>query len=112
MWRFIQHTTQTTRLCVTSEYMSCTKAFNSKYGKGFGLVEPILGKDSFLHLPNPVFGIAFYSLAFFLSFFRYNIAALRFLTSSAAISCVMSVYLACILYSMNDFCIVCVSTYI
>ena len=36
--------------------------FFTRYGTGFGLVEPVLGKKSLLNVPNSIFGIAFYSL--------------------------------------------------
>ena len=98
-------------MCDISEHMSCSKAFNSKHGKGFGLVEPLLGKDSPLNLPNPVFGIGLYSLMFVLSFCRSSVAVLKFLTFNALASCVMSCYLAYILYLMQDVCVVCFSTY-
>ena len=35
--------------------------FFTRYGTGFGLVEPVLGKKSLLNVPNSIFGIAFYS---------------------------------------------------
>ena len=34
----------------------------TRYGTGFGLVEPVLGKTSPLNVPNSIFGILFYSL--------------------------------------------------
>merc|ERR1719230_1142827 len=98
-------------MCDISEHMSCTKAFNSKHGRGFGLVEPILGEESPLNLPNPVYGIGLYSLMFILSFCGSSIGVLKFLTFNALASCVMSVYLAYILYLMKDVCVVCMSTY-
>lgn len=33
-----------------------------RYGRGFGLVEPILGADSALNQPNGILGITFYML--------------------------------------------------
>ena len=37
-----------------------------RYGTGFGLVEPLLGKHSPLNVPNSIFGIIFYSMIVFL----------------------------------------------
>ena len=37
-----------------------------RYGMGFGLVEPLLGKNSPLNIPNSIFGIIFYSLVMLL----------------------------------------------
>lgn len=39
---------------------------SSRYGTGFGLVEPLMGKDSPLNVPNSIFGIIFYLLMFLL----------------------------------------------
>lgn len=36
--------------------------FPTRYGTGFGLVEPVLGKDSPLNVPNSIFGIILYSV--------------------------------------------------
>jgi len=99
-------------MCDISERVSCTKVFLSDFGRGFGLVAPIFGKDSPLNLPNPVFGIVFYSLVILISLFKSNKGGLRFLTTLAGVSCLMSLYLASILYRMNDTCLVCISTYI
>merc|ERR1711977_392465 len=43
--------------------MSCSKVFNSKYGKGFGIVALVTGDDNHpLNQPNALYGIVFYSL--------------------------------------------------
>ncbi|RWS00215.1 vitamin K epoxide reductase complex subunit 1-like protein [Dinothrombium tinctorium] len=39
-------------LCDINEHMSCTKAFTSRYGKGFGLFDT----QSHFNIPNPVYG--------------------------------------------------------
>ncbi|RZF36366.1 hypothetical protein LSTR_LSTR010407 [Laodelphax striatellus] len=49
-------------MCDISEHMSCTKAFSSEYGKGFGLTRLIVGEDSPLNQPNGVLGLIFYSI--------------------------------------------------
>ena len=99
-------------MCDISKTVSCTKVFLSKHGKGFGLVAPILGEKSMLNLPNPVFGIVFYSLIILISLFWNRKRGLQVLTLLSAVSCLMSVYLATILYRMNDICVVCFSTYV
>ena len=98
-------------MCDISERVSCTKVFLSDFGHGFGLVAPILGKDSPLNLPNPVFGVVFYSLVVLISLVKQSKGGLKLLTLLAATSCVMSLYLASILYKMRDTCLVCISTY-
>ena len=99
-------------LCDINEQISCTRVFLSESGKGFGLIAPIFGKDSLLNLPNPVFGIVFYSLIIFISLFVNSKNGLKLLTVFAAMSFLMSIYLATILYKMNDTCVVCISLYI
>ncbi|XP_031557315.1 vitamin K epoxide reductase complex subunit 1-like [Actinia tenebrosa] len=99
-------------LCDISEHMSCSKVFASKYGTGFGLVEPVLGKDSPLNIPNSIFGIVFYSLVCILGLFKSKFAAMTIFLFSVT-SCIGSVYLGYILYFvLHDVCVVCISTYI
>ncbi|KAL9981633.1 hypothetical protein ACROYT_G010365 [Oculina patagonica] len=99
-------------LCDISEHMSCSKVFSSKYGTGFGLVEPVMGKDSPLNVPNSIFGILFYSSIVLLGMFKSKAAAwIMFLFS--LLSCVGSIYLGYILfYILHDTCVVCISTYV
>uniref|UniRef100_A0A224Z3R9 vitamin-K-epoxide reductase (warfarin-sensitive) n=1 Tax=Rhipicephalus zambeziensis TaxID=60191 RepID=A0A224Z3R9_9ACAR len=47
-------------MCDLSPNVSCTKAFNSEYGKGMGLLQRFVGNDSVLVQPNSVYGIIFY----------------------------------------------------
>lgn len=99
-------------LCDINEQISCTRVFLSEYGRGFGLVAPVLGKDSMLNLPNPVFGVVFYLLIIGISLFMKNKTGLKILTVLTATSFLMSIYLASILYKMDDTCVVCISTYV
>jgi len=99
-------------LCDISASMSCSKVFTSKYGRGFGLLEHVLGSDHILNLPNSVFGIAFYMIMIILSFSlspgMANLAIVLALKANAG-----SVYLGYILYFvLEDFCVVCVTTYV
>lgn len=99
-------------LCDISESMSCTKVFSSKYGRGFGLIEPLLGKDSILNQPNSVFGVTFYVIQAILAFNTSGFSATVQLFN-AILSCVGCAYLAYILvYILHDMCVVCVSTYV
>uniref|UniRef100_T2M637 vitamin-K-epoxide reductase (warfarin-sensitive) n=1 Tax=Hydra vulgaris TaxID=6087 RepID=T2M637_HYDVU len=98
-------------MCDINENVSCTKVFLSKHGKGFGLIGPILGENSALNLPNPVYGIAFYGFIFMSSFFSSGKKLMGFLTLLSFISCGMCVYLASVLYAMRHVCLVCFSTY-
>ncbi|CAB4068279.1 VKORC1 [Lepeophtheirus salmonis] len=47
-------------LCDINEDFNCSAVITSPYAVGFGVVEPLLGKDHFLNIPNPLYGIAFY----------------------------------------------------
>lgn len=94
-------------MCDISEHVSCTKAFSSDYGKGFGIIP----ETSVLYLPNPVYGLAFYLAVAVLSMFNaYATSAL--VVTLGILSNVGSIYLAYILYLLSNICVVCVSTYI
>ncbi|KAK3596265.1 hypothetical protein CHS0354_038883 [Potamilus streckersoni] len=99
-------------LCDISERISCSKVFSSRYGKGFGVIDKIFGKESFLNQPNSVYGMMFYLLETVLAFFSFDsVVWLQLvLAVSANLGCV---YLAYILYFvLEDMCIVCISSYI
>ncbi|KAL3857773.1 hypothetical protein ACJMK2_012410 [Sinanodonta woodiana] len=99
-------------LCDISERISCSKVFSSRYGKGFGIIDRIFGKESFLNQPNSVYGMVFYLLHTVLAFFSSNaVVWLQLvLAVSANLGCI---YLGYILYFiLNDMCIVCISSYI
>ncbi|XP_055939527.1 vitamin K epoxide reductase complex subunit 1-like [Argiope bruennichi] len=101
-----------TAMCDISEHMSCTAAFSSQYGKGFGFMEHIVGKDSILNQPNSVYGIIFYLIFMPLAEIP-NLTLSKIMILLAVLSNICSIYLAYILiYILYDFCIVCVSTYI
>ncbi|XP_021368552.1 vitamin K epoxide reductase complex subunit 1-like protein 1 [Mizuhopecten yessoensis] len=99
-------------MCDFSESVSCSKVFTSRYGRGFGLLQYIVGHDSPLNQPNSVFGMMFYLMQIVCAS-----SVLPMLTTVQIITGVManfgSVYLAYILYFiLEDFCVVCVSTYV
>ncbi|XP_015922892.1 vitamin K epoxide reductase complex subunit 1 [Parasteatoda tepidariorum] len=101
-----------TAMCDISEHMSCTAAFSSKYGKGFGLLQHVLGENSILVQPNSVYGIMFYLGFIPISEVR-NLTVSRLIILVACISNACSVYLAYILmFILYDFCVVCVTTYL
>lgn len=99
-------------LCDISPSVSCSKVFTSKYGRGFGIVGELLGEDHLLNQPNSIPGIIFYSIIILLGEMKsYKAAKVqRILVFSSNF---MSIYLAYLLYFvLNDFCVICVSTYI
>nr|XP_021528322.1 vitamin K epoxide reductase complex subunit 1-like protein 1 [Aotus nancymaae] len=83
-----------------------------RWGRGFGLLGSIFGKDGVLNQPNSVFGLIFYILQLLLGMTASAVAALILMTSSI-MSVVGSLYLAYILYFvLKEFCIICVITYV
>ncbi|XP_012718546.2 vitamin K epoxide reductase complex subunit 1 [Fundulus heteroclitus] len=99
-------------MCDLGESVSCSKVFTSRWGRGFGLVQLFLPKDSVLNQPNSVLGILFYTLQMGLGLCLSKKAVLALVLSSW-VSVAGSIYLASILaFVLGDFCMVCVSTYI
>ncbi|XP_041830513.1 vitamin K epoxide reductase complex subunit 1 [Melanotaenia boesemani] len=99
-------------MCDLGESVSCSKVFTSRWGRGFGLIQFFVAKDSPLNQPNSVLGIIFYTLQLGLGFSLSKKAALALVLSSW-VSMAGSLYLASILaFVLGDFCMVCVSTYI
>ncbi|XP_053197276.1 vitamin K epoxide reductase complex subunit 1 [Scomber japonicus] len=99
-------------MCDLGESVSCSKVFSSRWGRGFGLVQFFVAKDSPLNQPNSVLGIIFYTLQLGLGLSLSKRAAM-FLVFSSWVSIAGSLYLASILaFVLGDFCMVCVSTYI
>jgi len=98
-------------LCDIDDQISCSAVFTSKYARGFGQVEQLLGAEHPLNQPNSVYGIAFYSLMLLLSFInRRFIATMQVFFSFLA--CVMACYLGYLLYFViKAVCVVCVATY-
>ncbi|KAM4829254.1 vitamin K epoxide reductase complex subunit 1 isoform 2-T2 [Thomomys bottae] len=83
----------------------------TRWGRGFGLVEQVLGADSILNQSNSVFGCIFYSLQLLLGCVQGRWASVLLLLTSL-MSLIGTVYLAWILFFvLYDFCIVCVATY-
>ncbi|XP_048189153.1 vitamin K epoxide reductase complex subunit 1 [Perognathus longimembris pacificus] len=98
-------------LCDVGTAISCSRVFSSRWGSGFGLVEPVLGADSILNQSNSIFGCIFYTLQLLLGCVQGRWASILLLLSSL-MSLIGTVYLAWILFFvLHDFCIVCVATY-
>ncbi|CAN9509076.1 unnamed protein product [Ophioblennius macclurei] len=99
-------------MCDLGESVSCSKVFTSRWGRGFGLLQFVVTKDSPLNQPNSVLGILFYTLQMGLGLSLSKKAA-QFLVFASWVSVAGSLYLASILaFVLGDFCMVCVSTYI
>ncbi|XP_036348828.2 vitamin K epoxide reductase complex subunit 1-like [Ochotona princeps] len=98
-------------LCDVGSAISCSDVFSSRWGRGFGLVEQVLGQDSILNQSNSIFGCIFYTLQLALGCVRGRWASILLVLSSL-VSIAGSVYLAWILFFvLYDFCIVCITTY-
>ncbi|XP_054913748.1 vitamin K epoxide reductase complex subunit 1 [Poeciliopsis prolifica] len=99
-------------MCDLGESVSCSKVFTSRWGRGFGLVQLFVAKDSVLNQPNSVLGILFYTLQMGLGLSVSKKTALALVICSW-VSVAGSLYLASILaFILGDFCMVCVSTYV
>ncbi|CAG9833156.1 unnamed protein product [Diabrotica balteata] len=94
-------------MCDINPQVSCSKAMQSKYGKGLG----IFGEDSQFYKPNSLFGIMFYSMIATLVQSNSKFIAWVSLVL-IALSNFLSIYFAYILYFvLYDLCIVCVAIY-
>ncbi|XP_048848175.1 vitamin K epoxide reductase complex subunit 1 [Brienomyrus brachyistius] len=99
-------------MCDLGASVSCSKVFTSRWGRGFGLVQLVLSKESILNQPNSILGIIFYTLQLALGQSASSKAAL-FLVLSSWVSVAGSLFLAgVLLFILEDLCLVCVTTYL
>nr|XP_031835328.1 vitamin K epoxide reductase complex subunit 1 [Nomia melanderi] len=94
-------------MCDISEHISCTKLFTSDYGKGFGIIP----ETSPLYMLNPIYGLIFYALVAILNVFNKYPTSILVVTLGVCAN-LGTIYLAYILYILNNVCVVCVSSYI
>ncbi|XP_065511401.1 vitamin K epoxide reductase complex subunit 1 [Caloenas nicobarica] len=98
--------------CDLARAVSCTRVFGSRWGRGLGLVEPLLGPDSVANVPNGAIGVAFYLLQGLLGPLRGRAVTLVLLGTSLA-SLAASLWLAGVLVlALQDLCLVCAATYL
>lgn len=98
-------------LCDLGAAVSCTRVFASRWGRGLGLVEGLLGRDSAANVPNSALGLLFYLLQGLLGLVP-GPAASFFLLATSALSVATSLYLAAVLaFGLRDLCLVCLATY-
>ncbi|KAM9258559.1 vitamin K epoxide reductase complex subunit 1 [Morus bassanus] len=98
--------------CDLGPAASCTRVFGSRWGRGLGLVEPLLGRDSVANVPNGAVGVLFYLLQGLLGAVPGRGAAAVLLWTSVA-SAVASLWLAGVLvFGLQDLCLVCITTYL
>ncbi|KAM6288807.1 vitamin K epoxide reductase complex subunit 1 [Aegotheles albertisi] len=98
--------------CDLGPAVSCTRVFASRWGRGLGLVEPLLGRDSVANVPNGALGVVFYLLQALLGPVPGRWPSLLLLGTSA-VSAVASLWLGAVLVlALRDFCLVCVTTYV
>ncbi|XP_054035318.1 vitamin K epoxide reductase complex subunit 1-like [Dryobates pubescens] len=98
--------------CDLAPAVSCTRVFASRWGRGLGLVELLLGRESFANLPNSALGVLFYLLQGLLGALPGRGAAALLLGSSVA-SLLASAWLAAILaFGLRDLCVVCLGSYL
>ncbi|KAM6226081.1 LOW QUALITY PROTEIN: vitamin K epoxide reductase complex subunit 1-like [Porphyrio hochstetteri] len=98
--------------CDLGAAVSCSRVFSSRWGRGLGLVEVALGRDSAANVPNGAIGVAFYLLQGLLGAAPGRGAAAVLLVTSVA-SVAASLWLAAVLaFGLRDLCLICLSTYI
>ncbi|XP_054664719.1 vitamin K epoxide reductase complex subunit 1 [Grus americana] len=98
--------------CDLGPAISCTRVFASRWGRGLGLVEGLLGRDSAANVPNGAIGVLFYLLQGLLGAVPGRGAAAVLLATSVA-SAMASLWLAGVLaFSLHDLCLVCLTTYL
>ncbi|NXP43187.1 VKORL protein, partial [Leiothrix lutea] len=82
-----------------------------RWGRGLGLVEPVLGKESPVNVPNGAIGLVFYLLQGLLGTWRSRLAQVTLVGTSVA-SALASLWLGgVLLFGLGDLCLVCLSTY-
>ncbi|XP_065591741.1 vitamin K epoxide reductase complex subunit 1, partial [Cyrtonyx montezumae] len=97
--------------CDLGPSVSCTRVFASRWGRGLGLLEAFVGRDSAANVPNSVIGIVFYTVQALLGLVPGRASSLTLLVTSVT-SAVASLYLALVLaFGLHDLCVVCISTY-
>ncbi|XP_058679043.1 vitamin K epoxide reductase complex subunit 1-like [Ammospiza caudacuta] len=99
--------------CDLGPSVSCTRVFSSRWGRGLGLLELLVGRDSALNVPNGAIGLLFYLLQGMLGQVPGGgrAAALALVGTSVA-SALASLWLgAVLLFGLRDLCVVCLSTY-
>jgi len=98
--------------CDINEVISCSKVFLTEQGHIFSYFG-IIPKDSFLDLPNALYGSLYYSIVFFISIYIhkkiYLIDILLFISSFAML---LSAYLSYVLATISTVCVICYSTYV
>ncbi|CAF1342254.1 unnamed protein product [Adineta steineri] len=99
-------------LCDLGPNASCSRVLTSKYGIGLGLTTKLFGENSIMNASNVNLGIVLYILQIIFGLIATPLINKLALFSSI-ISCITSLYLACILaFVLKDLCLVCVVTYI
>jgi len=98
-------------LCDIDEKISCSKAFNSDYAVGMGVLGDLLGQDHVLVQPNALLGLFFYGILTFLALFNFVFFA-RLQFYLAFLSNLSSIWLGYVLYFvLETLCVICVSIY-
>ncbi|XP_046811122.1 vitamin K epoxide reductase complex subunit 1 [Lucilia cuprina] len=99
-------------LCDLAPKLSCTAVFNSQYGKSFGFLNMFFDeKTSKWNPPNGIYGIIYYTLLLATTFLKRP-ELLKYQIVFCVLSNIMSLYLAYLLYILENICVVCVTIYV
>lgn len=98
--------------CDFHENASCSRVLTSEYGKGFGLLQYLVGKESMLNVRNCSVGIVFFAVQLISGMLPFDwMSHVLFYSSVGA--CIGCTYLAYVLFFvLKDLCVVCLVTYV
>ncbi|XP_065368723.1 vitamin K epoxide reductase complex subunit 1-like protein 1 [Calliphora vicina] len=99
-------------LCDLAPKLSCTAVFNSPYGKSFGFLNMFFNEEtSKWNPPNGIFGIIYYLLLLLTTFLKRP-DLVKYQILFCILSNLMSIYLAYLLYILENICVVCITIYV
>ena len=84
--------------------VSCSAILNSDWATGFGLIGPLIGRDSILNQPNYHFGMLFYLISMLSSFYGWRTTN-RLLSLGGAGAVLFFSYA---MYDIGKLCIACI----
>ncbi|CAJ0942899.1 unnamed protein product, partial [Mesorhabditis belari] len=96
--------------CDLSALISCTKALNSEYGRGFGLIGKVFGDDSILNQKNAVYGTVGFSVLGVLQLSQSDFSTIISLLAAILMN-ISTVYLFIVQLHLKTICLVCYSIY-
>jgi len=98
-------------LCDFGERLSCTKTLQFESARGFGLVAPLLGSDSFFNKPNGLYGLLYYTIVSLLGLSKHWVPVkAQVVLSILAVS--TSIWLLYLAVGLQNFCVICLTLFL